>query len=117
MQRYNERVITSEPATPATAVPVTPPDMTYRSLSCNSRIAQQELLEVMSRSPASSKHLQVPQNAITHETLQVGYHVPHCWHAEYLQAIVQQAAVQLSPSTMRVFLHPPSCFRKPVDLS
>ncbi len=51
---------------------------TYKSLECNERIAQEGYADVMTGSPASSKHLQVPQNAITQLTLQVTHPIKAC---------------------------------------
>ena len=50
-----------------------PSASTYKSLYCNERIAQEDYADVMTGSPAASKLLQVPQNAITQATLQVAH--------------------------------------------
>lgn len=48
-----------------------PRDETYKTVACNDRIAELDYLEIVNSNPACSRHLQVPQNAITHNTLQV----------------------------------------------
>ncbi len=48
-----------------------PQASTYKSLSCNERVAQMDYIRLLTGSPASCNRLQVPQNVITQKTLQV----------------------------------------------
>ena len=52
-----------------------PTDETYKSLACNDRLTEEGYIDILTSDPASAKHLHVPENAITHNTLQASH--PH----------------------------------------
>ena len=55
-----------------------PADETYKSLACNDRLAEEGYIDILTSDPASAKHLHVPENAITHNTLQASRPHPSC---------------------------------------
>ena len=52
-----------------------PTDEAYKSLACNDRLTEEGYIDILTSDPASAKHLHVPENAITHNTLQARH--PH----------------------------------------
>ncbi|CAL5218358.1 g20 [Coccomyxa viridis] len=71
MQRYKEgRNAAEVTASSVSEAALDPLASTYESLKCNERVAQEDYIELITGSPASTKHLQVPQNVITKRTLQ-----------------------------------------------
>ena len=49
------------------------PEGGYNSIACNDRLGEEEYIDILTSDPASAEHLRVPENAITHSTLQASY--------------------------------------------